>query len=415
MTPFPSLPRNLRNVRTLLVAAAVGCALLGATGCDDGDEDLDDTTPRQSRSAGELGRTTDSADPLTTDNSAANGDAADMVSMDEPTENAYTVQVPQGWKPTLGLVQVYDQKKPTVTLTAPGGEAFLFLGDPQMPAYALPSPQFNENSLLANANPMLKISPYKPAKEYFSEYLKKKFGKLPEFRIVGIAPNPKVEKMVRESAQRQGMDAQVDSVVIAFDYQDNGKRIRSLVNGSTIQFGQIWVADINGVSTGGDPTRYGDLLLRVASSFRMNPQWQERQRAASQARHEETMAMIQRNTERMTRRHEANMAWIRESSARHQARMDSLHAAADARNAAWKARDAASDHSHQQFLNYIKGEETVVNSSGVESQVQSGQGRYFRHKTENTYIGTDATQELEDLRKNWGLNPDDYENVQIKR
>jgi hypothetical protein len=52
---------------------------------------------------------------------------------------------------------------------------------------------------------------------------------------------------------------------------------------------------------------------------------------------------------------------------------------------------------------------------GVPSQVEAGQDQYFRNKSDNTYIGTDSTKELEDLRRIMGLNPDDYENVKIKR
>ena len=127
------------------------------------------------------------------------------------------------------------------------------------------------------------------------------------------------------------------------------------------------------------------------------------------------MALIQAGTAAMTQRHEANMAAIQASGARHQQRMAALQASGDARVNAWKQQQAQSDASHERFLNYIKGENTVVNGSGVTSQVEAGQDRYFRNKTNNTSIGTDSTKELEDLRKIMGLNPDDYENVKIKR
>jgi hypothetical protein len=402
MIPSPSL-------RPRLLTAALGCALFCcAAGCDDSDDSdaADGPPPQQSRSTASGGNAADGGTPAS---------SGALVAMSEPQENAFTVKIPEGWKHRLAVVQVYDQKRPVVTAIKPGGDAFLFLGDPQMPSYALPTPQFNSGMPLANANPLLKIAPFQPAKQFFPEYLKRKFGKLPDFRIVGVAPNPRLEQVARAAAQRNGLQGKITATLIAFDYRDNGKLIRSLINGMTLQVGTIWVADLNGVSTSGDPTTYNDLLLRVAESFRMNPEWQARQREESRQRHEATMAMIRANTEAMTRRHEANMAAIQASAARHQERMAALHAAGDAQMNAWKEQQAQNDVSHERFLNYVKGEETVVNSGGATFQVESGQDRYFRNKSQNTFIGTDSTKELEDLRKVWGLNPDDYEEVKAKR
>jgi hypothetical protein len=317
--------------------------------------------------------------------------------------------MPQGWKNRTALVQVYHMKRPLVTAMNPRGDTFLFLGDPQMPGFALPSSQFNFN------DPLLKTAPFTPAKEFFTNYLTQKFGRLPEFRILGAGPNPRLDKINRASMQRLGLTGEFTTVLIAFDYRDNGRLIRSLVNGTTFRNGSVWVADLSGISSTDDPIKYHGLLLQMSESFRMNPRWQAEQRAQSQRRHEATMALIEAGTAAMTRRHEANMAAIQASSARHQQRMAALQASGDARLNAWKQQQAQSDASQERFLNYIKGENTVVSGSGATSQVQAGQDRYFRNKTDNTYIGTDSTKELEDLRKIWGLNPDDYENVKIRR
>jgi sugar diacid utilization regulator len=178
--------------------------------------------------------------------------------------------------------------------------------------------------------------------------------------------------------QRLGLSGEFTTVLIAFDYRDNGRLIRSLVNGTTFRNGSVWVADLSGISSTDDPIKYHGLLLQMSESFRMNPRWQAEQRAQSQRRHEATMALIEAGTAAMTRRHEANMAAIQASSARHQQRMAALQASGDARLNAWKQQQAQSDASQERFLNYIKGENTVVSGSGAASQVQAGQDRYFR-------------------------------------
>jgi uncharacterized cupin superfamily protein len=393
-----------RSWMALMLAASLSVALLSA-GCDD-DEDEDDG-PKQTSSTTEK----------QTQNEAVktNAETIRLVNDTEPSENAYTVKVPEGWKNTLALTQVYEMKRALVTAVKPGDGTFLFLGDPTLPGFAEPTPQMNASTPLANSNPGLKFRSYTPAKTFFTEYLTNKFGKLGGFRIVGTAPNPRLEQAALDEAHKRGMTPKVTACMIAFDYRDNGKLIRSLINGLTLKIGTIWVADLNGVSTTDDPTQYNDLLLQMAKSFKTDPDWQAQQMRISQERHEAIMAQIANNTAAMTRRHEANMAWIRNSSAAHQARMDALHAQGDAQMATWKSQQAQNDASHEQFLNYIKGEETVVNSGGSSFQVQTGQNQYFRNKNDNTFVGTDSTKELEDLRKIWGLNPDDYENVRIKQ
>jgi hypothetical protein len=396
----------------LLLTVTIGGSLF-ITGCDDDDDE--EETPRASSTAPGNSKKQEKQQSSAGSEEGQEGQTLNLVTLTEPEENAFTIQMPEGWKNKAAVVQVYDQKRPVATSTAPDGNTFLFWSDPQMPGFSIPTPQMNANTPFANMNPLLKISDYKPAKQFFTEYLTKKFGKLPDFRIVGTAPNPRLENIMLAEAQKRGMSAKVTATMIAFDYRDNDKLIRSMINGVTMKVGGIWIADLNGVSTNGDPTQYNDLLLQVSRSYKSNPAWQEKQREISRQRHEATMAMIRANTVAMTRRHEANMAWIQNSMARHNQRMASLHAAGDAQMAAWKDRQAQSDASHERFLNYVKGEETVVNSSGVASQVQAGQGTYFLHKTNNTYVGMDSTKELEDLRKVWGLNPDDYEQGTIKR
>ncbi|MBL7736818.1 MAG: hypothetical protein JNL51_15270, partial [Chitinophagaceae bacterium] len=63
----------------------------------------------------------------------------------------------------------------------------------------------------------------------------------------------------------------------------------------------------------------------------------------------------------------------------------------------------------------IKGEHTVRDSEGNTYQVDNSQDKYFIDKTNNTYIGTDATKTLDDLREIMRVNVDNFENVQIIR
>jgi hypothetical protein len=82
---------------------------------------------------------------------------------------------------------------------------------------------------------------------------------------------------------------------------------------------------------------------------------------------------------------------------------------------AYYARSASSDLQHQNFLNYINEESTVVNSSGQAFQVDNKYDRYYINKNDpNKYVGGDIRLDHDKLGS-LGVNPDDYEEVKIRR
>jgi hypothetical protein len=79
------------------------------------------------------------------------------------------------------------------------------------------------------------------------------------------------------------------------------------------------------------------------------------------------------------------------------------------------ARQAQDDAMQQSRVNAIREEHTVLGSDGTTYQVDSHHERYYVNKRDNTYIGAGATMERNDLRKAFGVNPEDYEEVRIVR
>lgn len=397
-----------RATLALLLAASLCCGLC-SVGCDDTDTTSANITVGQEEDSVPSEQAFGEDAPNKIDNKDV-----ELVTVTEPTESAFTVKMPNGWENDARLVKVNGLDRSVLTSVKPGGDAFLFFGDPKIPAFTVPTPELNENSQMAKFNPTMKFAQYKPAETFFTEYVKKKFGKMPGFQIIGTEPNPRLEELVRAQSEKAGMKSKYTTTTIAFDYMLNDKHIHAMINGVTLSVGTIWMADISGVSTTGDPSLYKDLVMQIAESYKTNPEWQARKQALSRLEHERTMDRIQANTDAMTRQHERNMAGIQASAQRHQARMDAIHAAGDAQMSNWKAQQDQTEVSHNRFKNYINGEETVVTPNGTTHQVQTGQGRYFLNKNDNTYIGMDSTKDAEDLRKVWGLNPDNYEEGKIK-
>ena len=94
--------------------------------------------------------------------------------------------------------------------------------------------------------------------------------------------------------------------------------------------------------------------------------------------------------------------------------MEAIWAAGDASMAAYYERMDAMDYTQMQFLNYINEENTVATSSGQNFQVDNSYDRYWLNPSTGAYVGGDINFGDSQLRE-LGLNPSDYEEVQVVR
>ncbi|GAB4455108.1 MAG: hypothetical protein OHK0029_10650 [Armatimonadaceae bacterium] len=359
-------------------------------------------------------------------NGAKSADSG-WVTVRDASEGAFTLQMPAGWKNEAHMTRPYEQIRSVVNSQSPDGQAFVFLGDPNLPTFTEPSFYHNMGLPAMDTNPLLRAHPYVPAQPFFADYVQQRFGNAPGFRILGVQPNPELERLIHEKAQRWGMQFGATTITVHFEYQENGTPIRGLVYGATVNTGSVWVADVSGVLTTGNPAQYEPILRHMVASYTTDPRWQQQQNA----QHQQKMAQIQAN----------HQSWMATSQAMHQSRMDAIRHAGQVNTQMFQERQAQSDaihasfmnslhqtpsyaepsapamqddFSHQRFVNYIRDEETVVDSAGQQYQVDTGGDRYFINRNDNTYIRTDSTVERSDLHR-YGVNPDDYEEGQIRR
>ena len=174
------------------------------------------------------------------------------------------------------------------------------------------------------------------------------------------------------------------------------------------------MADVNGVSTTGNPARYQQLLLDVVGSKHVSETWTQQQ-----ALHEQRMAQMRQDHQNqlhqyafMNRQHQIRMNNIQEAGRLNTQRWADRQAANDQQYSNWQQQQAGIDKSHEQFLNVIRGEHTVRDQQGNTYQVDNRYNYYYLHKTDKTYIGTEGATDLNNLK---GINPDDYEKVEVIR
>ncbi|RYG63251.1 hypothetical protein EON80_21615 [bacterium] len=325
-----------------------------------------------------------------------------LVKVTDPKENSFSISMPKGWRNQAFLARTYELYRPVSTSLSPDGSTVMFVGDPRLPSFTLPDPQFDELRAMVPMNPLSEVSERIPAREYFDGYVREKFGQLPGFRITGITPDPAQERRITADGRKVGREYDPEAVRVAFTYRDNNKPMRAIVNGNTAQFQNIWIVGVSGVTTTGDPLLYNDLLLRVVNSHRTNQQWMQQQ----QQLHEQRMAILRQD-------YANQMASFNASNQAHQVRMNAIQDAGNANMKSWYEKQAAGDVAHRNFLNYITDEKTVV-SGGKAFQVDNSHQKYFINKQNNTYIGTDRNTSLDDLRA-MGIDPSNYQVAQIKR
>lgn len=334
----------------------------------------------------------------------------DFVTVRDPVEDAYSIGMPKGWQNRTYSARVQDVHSMVATSLSPDGSVLLFSGDPNIPQYWNPRTASPAQRYMARENPRVKLEAFERASTYFPRYVKRKFGALPGFTMGEVAEDIAAQTRLAQEFAKAGVTMTPTVATVAFSYTEGGKTMRSLVIGSTSDSGAFWVVTVSGITTTGDPKVYVPMLEAMGRTHRMNPAWQAEQNRKHQAR----MAQLQAFGRQQTARHQRNMAWIQRSAARHQKRMQAIHAQGDASMKRFDARMKAGDAQHRGFLNYINEEHTVVDAKGKAYQVDNSYQRYFVNKRTGTYVGGDIRMDVDKLR-GLKLNPDDYEEVKIKR
>jgi hypothetical protein len=363
--------------------------------------------------------------------------SVDTVLIADPNENAFTIQMPRGWNNQAFLMRTPDSYRTLVVAQSPDNSTTLFLGDPHLPQFMEPRPDMYPGSPMAQfLLPHIRLQSFVPAELFFMQDLQQRYRQAPGFRITGSGPNPAFEQSVWETAQKRGMNIPITSVRISFEYQENGRIKRGILNGLTYSLGIMWVAEVSGVMTTEDPTLWNEFLLQMARSLKANPHWEQQQ----QMLHQQKMGMMQEQTRAIdaqtqmnTMNHQMRMQNIQQMGATNTQRWQAQQAQNDAAFQSYMNQSQTSHQAHMnsmreqyapvpdrldpqhQFINTIREENTVVDQSGTSYQVEGHHERYYVNKYDNTYIATDAATELHDLRAKMGVDPDKYEEVRIKK
>lgn len=104
--------------------------------------------------------------------------AASWSTFQDPNEQAFTVEVPQGWTVNGGMFRLgYSDYRVMVDLRSPDGKASIRLGDVSIPTYAVPSqlhPQ-EGSTIDLGAQAQMTVARYRTGRDYALAYSKVRF------------------------------------------------------------------------------------------------------------------------------------------------------------------------------------------------------------------------------------------------
>ncbi|MGA4669556.1 hypothetical protein ACPCG0_07130 [Propionibacteriaceae bacterium Y1923] len=341
-------------------------------------------------------------------------------------QGLFTLPLPRGWHHQATVAQGPAGQITTFNTSSPDGATTMYGNDPQE---GLRTPGFG--SLLRPED--------KSAAGFGGAYLTKHYGKLPGFRLTGSAPLPELGQWVQQSlAARQLQPSFVDAAYARAEFVRDGTPMTLAAVVSTVGFGMGWVPQVMHIVSSGDAAGFVPACLHINSSLKLTTQGEqvaqlERQR--QQQQHEATMANIAANSAAMTAAHNQRMRNMSAQNAAFQQSLAERQQTFDAGVQSWRQQQAASDASHssymsglretptygagvggpndhRNFLNMIKEQETVVDRSGWEHQVEAGPDKYYYNEYQERFIGLENHQDIHDVP---GINPDDWYETPIQR
>src|SRR5690606_33497480 len=117
-------------------------------------------------------------------------------------------KLPKGWNNRTYSARAYDTHRMVSLTVSPNGDTVIFYGDPSLPNYYVPEYAHEMTYYFAQLNPLIKIESYRPAKQFISEYAKRKFGSLPDFKLSNVEDDPETAGKAFLAFQKAGLNVE---------------------------------------------------------------------------------------------------------------------------------------------------------------------------------------------------------------
>jgi len=198
----------------------------------------------------------------------------------DPFEQAFTVEVPQGWKARGGLFRMgFSDERPMIDLLSPDGRINVRLGDVSIPTYTTPNPQHAREGepYDLGAQAQLVVARYRTGPEFAVMYSHVRFyqdckGAQGDSSDLGFT--------IPDYIPSEGPAPKTSAGAISYQCGSGATGRIAYAYARTSETGNIW-----GVPTMGSYLSPPDkvaiaraVLLHCAQTFKLSPAWIEKQK-----------------------------------------------------------------------------------------------------------------------------------------
>ncbi len=211
---------------------------------------------------------------------AAAQPVAQWVTFTDPVEHAFTIEVPQGWRIAGGIRRYAASEAPAwVTAQSPDGSIELFLNDPSVGNFTLPTAVFAEGAQVPGVhNRPWTVMRYRPGAEYAAKYgLQSLPAACQDVRQAGMQARPNVEAVMRQTVQGA---SRLDGGEADFTCTRGGRALTATVIAGTALTnfpggGGVWQVPVlfGGLSPPGQEAQAAEVLLHMQGSYKADPQF----------------------------------------------------------------------------------------------------------------------------------------------
>ena len=314
---------------------------------------------------------------------SAPGGAAGMTTFTDPTENAFTLQVPQGWSVKGGVQRASPTAATTwVSATSPDGATTISIGDPSIPGFTLPSPYHAAGTTLQTAaGASSPVEPYENGVQFAADYAQRAYGQAcAPLQPAGTQAEPDLVQSAQ--AKMATLAAAVGVSPPPSNYDGGSARFTCQANGAAVAVGVIDVTTLNQSSVGGfwnvpvliayrtpaaSQAQTDQIARAMRQSYQPNAQWQAQMVSATR----QQLAQIQQTGQqqmgqlRQQEASESSMLNAQEQAANarlnaaHAQTMAQLNAQGAARNAAFANQQYNKTTGQQAEMRYINNQTCV--------------------------------------------------------
>lgn len=286
----------------------------------------------------------------------------------DPDQNSFSVEVPQGWKNSGGMVRpIAIDARPWVKSVSPDDTVTAFLGDPQIGPCSIPSAlnyklgaRLGQTTTTSYGLKTVWLN-YQTAPVFLKKYghmILTKFAT--DIQEQGVEEHPDIARVMNKNCTASS------AASIKFTANYNGVPVVAYFLGSTKSLvaygtGMWWVTLLGGVVTTAENESAGvEVFLHMLRSFQYNQQWSSNAiKAAGDT------SRIVTDTSNSVFNTISNSYW---------------------------ARQAVQDRAHRNFSNYIRGTQDLQDpQTGNVYNVEYGP-KYHWIDSGGTVFGTDSTE-----------------------